>query len=338
VQRLAAVAGERRWKEALVRGARYVELARLLDAPKAAARPVARPEPKPPRDARPVALSVTEIELWLRDPYSIYARHVLKLRPLDAIETPPGARDRGILIHGAIGEFTARFKDRLPDDIVGELLRLGERHFAALSDFPDARAFWWPRFQRVAGWFADFEAKRRVGITRIDAELQGRLEIPFNNRVFTLSARADRIEQRSDGRYAILDYKTGRVPTAAQVKSGLAPQLTLEGAMVRAGCLGEIPKGASIAELLYVSMRGVNPPGEERPIEWKGTTADAEADNALSRLSGLIQKFDDPDTPYRSLERPMFMRRSEGEYDHLSRVREWSLSGGEDDAEEGGGE
>jgi hypothetical protein len=32
----------------------------------------------------------------------------------------------------------------------------------------------------------------------------------------------------------------------------------------------------------------------------------------------------------------MFMRRNEGEYDHLSRVREWSLSGGEDDAEEGG--
>jgi ATP-dependent helicase/nuclease subunit B len=336
VQRIAAVAGQERWKQALARGARYVELARLLDAPSAPPRPVARPEPKPPRNARPNVLSVTEIELWLRDPYSIYARHVLDLRPLDAIDTAPGARDRGTIIHGAIGDFTVRFKDKLPDDIVGELLRLGERHFAVLSDFPDARAFWWPRFERIAHWFAEFETKRRAGITRIDAEITGTLEIPLQDRTFTLRARADRIERRSDGRYAILDYKTGRVPTAGQVKSGLAPQLTLEGAILRAGRFGDLPKGASIGELIYVSMRGVNPPGEEKPVDLKGTTPDEETDKALMRLSTVVQKFDDPATPYRSLERPMFMRRTEGEYDHLSRVREWSLSGGEDDGEEPG--
>jgi ATP-dependent helicase/nuclease subunit B len=336
VQRLAAVAGEARWAAALARGARYVELARLLDAPVERPQPVPRPEPKPPREARPRSLSVTEIERWLRDPYSIYAKHILDLQSLDAIDTPPGARDRGTVIHGAIADFTAQFKDKLPEDIVGELMRLGERHFAALKDFPDAQAFWWPRFQRIAHWFAEFEARRRPNIIRIDAEVSGALEIPLKDGAFTLTARADRIERRSDGRYAILDYKTGRVPTASQVKSGLAPQLTLEGAMVRAGCFGEIPKGASLAEFLYVAMRGVNPPGEEKPIEWKATTLDAEADEALRRLSEVIQKFDDPNTPYRSLERPMFMRRAEGEYDHLSRVREWSLSGGEDDAEEAG--
>ena len=68
--------------------------------------PIDAPEPKPPLDARPTPLSVTEIEHWLRDPYSIYARHILKLQPLDAVDTPPGARDRGTVIHGAIGDFT----------------------------------------------------------------------------------------------------------------------------------------------------------------------------------------------------------------------------------------
>ena len=72
------------------------------------------------------------------------------------------------------------------------------------------------------------------------------------------------------------------MPTAPQVKSGLAPQLTLEGAILRAGRFGEIPKGASIAEFVYVALRGVNPPGEEKPIEWKDTTPDAEADTALA--------------------------------------------------------
>jgi ATP-dependent helicase/nuclease subunit B len=278
-------------------------------------------------------LSVTEIELWLRDPYSIYARHILRLRPLDEIDTPPGARDRGNVIHGAIGDFTAAFKDKLPDDVVGELIKLGEQHFAALEDFPDAKAFWWPRFQRIARWFADFEARRRGTLKQLDAEIPGTLEIPLQDRVFTLRARADRIEHRNDGRYAILDYKTGQMPTAPQVKSGLAPQLSLEAAILRAGRFGAIPKGASIAEFIYVSLRGVDPPGQEKPIEWKDTTPDAVADLAASRLAAVVARFDDPDTPYRSRERPMFMRRHPGDYDHLARVKEWSLSGDADEAE-----
>ena len=333
VQRLAAVAGEPRWSAAIERGARYVALSRMLDTPEHPARPLARPEPKPPRHVRPSSLSVTEIELWLRDPYSIYARHILGLRPLDEIDTPPGARDRGNIIHGAIGDFTAAFKDKLPDDVVGELIKLGDQHFAALEDFPDARAFWWPRFQRIARWFADFEARRRGTLKQLDAEISGTLEIPLKDHVFRLRARADRIEHRNDGRYAILDYKTGQMPTAPQVKSGLAPQLSLEAAILRAGRFGTIPKGASIAELIYVSLRGVDPPGQEKPIEWKDTTPDAVADLAASRLAAVVAKFDDPDTPYRSRERPMFMRRNPGDYDHLARVKEWSLSGDADEAE-----
>jgi ATP-dependent helicase/nuclease subunit B len=338
VQRLAAVAGKDRWEAALKQGAVYADYARTLDAPGKRAQPVSRPEPKPPREVRPSALSVTEIELWLRDPYSIYARHILRLRPLDEIDTPPGARDRGTVVHGAIGDFTAKFKDRLPDDIVDELLKLGRQHFAALEEFPDAKAFWWPRFLRVANWFADFEAKRRVGIAKIEAEIRGTVEIPLKERVFTLSARADRIEKRIDGKYAIVDYKTGRTSSAKEVRTGLAPQLTLEAAILRAGRFGEIASGASIAELLYVSLRGVNPPGELRPIQWDDTDPDTQADTALKRLTSVVTKFDDPDTPYRSRERPMFMRRNPGYYDHLARVKEWSLSGGADDDAEAGNE
>jgi ATP-dependent helicase/nuclease subunit B len=71
-----------------------------------------KPAPRPPRAARPTALSVTEIESWLRDPYTIYAKHILKLRELDAIDLPPGAADRGIVIHGALSEFTKTFAAR----------------------------------------------------------------------------------------------------------------------------------------------------------------------------------------------------------------------------------
>jgi ATP-dependent helicase/nuclease subunit B len=337
LQRLAAVAGEELWNTARARGEQYVAWAHELDRPQKV-EPVKRPEPKPPRAARPTKLSVTEIEHWLRDPYSIYAKHLLHLRPLDPVDTPPGARDRGIVIHGAIGEFTELFSKRLPDDVVGELLRLGKKHFAALDDFPEARAFWWPRFVRIAHWFAAFEASRRPQVAALSAEIRGALDIALGERTFTLTARADRIERMHDARYAILDYKTGQVRTPAQVSSGLAPQLTLEGAILRAGCFDGVARGSSIAEFLYVSLKGGEPAGERRPIAWDDRTPDMEADRALRRLTGVLEQFELEDVPYRSRERPMFMRRGGGDYDHLARVKEWSLSGGADEAEGGTGE
>ena len=104
VQRIAALAGER-WPAVIARGEQYLALARALDAP-AEVKHAERPAPKPPREARPTKLSVTAIEDWLRDPYTIYAKYILRLAPLDAVDTPPGARDRGTVIHGAIGDFT----------------------------------------------------------------------------------------------------------------------------------------------------------------------------------------------------------------------------------------
>jgi ATP-dependent helicase/nuclease subunit B len=328
IQRLAAVAGAGRWEAALARGEAYLGWARDLDRPDAAPRPVPRPEPKPARGARPTSLSVTEIETWLRDPYSIYARHVLRLQPLDAIDTPPGARDRGTVIHEAIGRFTTQFTDALPNDAIGDLTRLGEEEFAALEDFPEARAFWWPRFLRIARWFIDFEARRRANVTAISAEIGAKLEIPLGSRSFTLRTRADRIEHLRDGRYAILDYKTGRPPTGPQVSSGLTPQLTLEGAILRAGQFDGIPAGGSIAELVYVSVRGGEPAGEDKAVDLGDSTPDAKSDEALRELTRLVTKFEDETNGYLSKERPMFMRRGGGDYDHLARVKEWSLTSG----------
>ena len=160
VQRIAALAGEPRWKEVIARGERYLDYARALDHP-ADVKPAKRPEPKPPRDARPNKLSVTAIEDWLRDPYTIYAKFILRLQPLDAVDTPPGARDRGTVIHGAIGDYTAAFAQGSPADPLRELTRLGEKRFKPLADYPEARAFWWPRFERIARWFSQWDHERR---------------------------------------------------------------------------------------------------------------------------------------------------------------------------------
>src|SRR5205085_4688005 len=120
-----------------------------------------------------------------------------------------------------------------------------------------------------ASWFAGWETERRPIIAKLNAEISGTLTIPLGDRVFTLRARADRIEQTADGRYAILDYKTGAVPTEKMVRIGISPQLTLEGAILRNGGFRDIPPGGSLAELTYVSLKGGTPAGDARLIEFK---------------------------------------------------------------------
>ncbi len=235
LHRFEAVAGEARWKAAKAAGETYVHYAAELDRPDKV-EPIAQPAPKPPLATRPLKMSVTAIEDWLRDPYTIYARYILRLDPLDPVDMPLSAADRGSAIHAALGEFTQSFAAALPDDPLRALREIGGKHFAPLMERPEARALWWPRFQRIAAWFAEWETARRGAIAAINAEIRGEIGIPLDNaRTFTLSARADRIEHHDDGSFAILDYKTGQPPTGKQVRMGLSPQLTLEAAILREG-------------------------------------------------------------------------------------------------------
>ncbi|WP_029585485.1 double-strand break repair protein AddB [Bradyrhizobium sp. URHD0069] len=333
LHRLEAVAGEERWKAAKAAGEKYVRFANELDRPEKV-QPVPQPAPTPPRATRPLKLSVTAIEDWLRDPYTIYAKYILKLAPLDPVDMPLSAADRGSAIHDALGEFTQTFSATLPDDPARALRGIGEKYFAPLMQRPEARALWWPRFQRIAAWFAEWEIARRNNVSAIEAEIRGEIAIPLDNeRIFHLSARADRIERRRDGTFAILDYKTGQPPTGKQVRMGLSPQLTLEAAILREGGFDGIPADASVSELSYVRLSGNNPPGEQKPLELKinksdqSQLPDVAADEARRKLEALIRAFEDESQAYTSLNLSMWSNRY-GSYDDLARIKEWSAAGG----------
>ncbi len=333
LHRLQAVAGDQRWQAAKAAGRKYVRFASQLDTPEKVA-PIAQPAPRPPRAVRPLRLSVTAIEDWLRDPYTIYAKYILRLNPLEPVDMPLSAADRGSAIHDAIGEFTKTFASSLPEDPAAVLRRIGQKYFAPLMERPEAKALWWPRFLRIANWVSAWEIARRNHLAGIEAEIAGEIPIALDHdRTFILSARADRIERRSDGKFVILDYKTGQPPTGKQVRMGLAPQLTLEAAIMREGGFAGIPAGVSVSDLVYVRLSGNNPPGEEKSLELKirqndkPQPPDEAADYARAQLEALIRKFEDEKEPYTSLNLSMWSNRY-GEYDDLARIKEWSAAGG----------
>jgi ATP-dependent helicase/nuclease subunit B len=290
-------------------------------------KPISAPAPKPPLDARPQGLSVTRIETWIRDPYSIYAERILKLRPLDPLDQDPGAADRGNLIHKALETFIQAMPEGdLPDDAETQLIEIGRDVFEDVLVRPGIRAFWWPRFVRIANWFITFEQARRAGGTRtLISEARGELNIMASGQPFLLTATADRIDHLADGSLAVLDYKTGQPPTGKQVQSGLTPQLTLEAIMAESGGFGDIPK-STVSELAYVRLSGGRVAGEFKRL--KLDIAET-TDDAITGLRRLVSSFRNPATPYRSRPRPQFKSRY-GTYDHLARVREWASADGED--------
>jgi len=93
---------------------------RDLDQPAGGPRAARQPAPRPAVALRPRRLSVTEIETWLRDPYAIYARHILDLKALKPLDEPTDAADYGTLIHTGMNYFLAAFGERWPPTLTSK--------------------------------------------------------------------------------------------------------------------------------------------------------------------------------------------------------------------------
>lgn len=288
--------------------------------------PAEAPAPAPALALRPRRLSVTEIERWMANPYAIFARHVLGLSPLDPLGRPPDAALRGVVIHGALGRFADRFPTVLPDTIADALIAAAREELSRYGRHPRVAAFWLPRLQRFAHWFAATEPQRRAPGTKTVAEVAGAHVLEAPGGPFTLIARADRIDVATSG-ISILDYKTGGLPSASALEAGRAPQLPLEAMIAAAGGFAGVPAMLPHA-LRYIRVRGGEPPGEEMTIDAKVA---ALVETARQGLTRLVHTYDDPATPYRAMRRARFADRyAFDDYAHLARVAEWAAEDGDD--------
>jgi ATP-dependent helicase/nuclease subunit B len=302
--------------------------ARALDRPAGAAVPVQPPAPSPPVALRPRRLRVTEIETWLRDPYAIYARHVLQLEKLKPLEESADAAEYGVIVHDGLQRFYNAFGTAWPADAASQLCRYMD---AALEDAamrPALAAWWRPRLRRIAAWVAEAEANRRSEhgrLTLIRNEQPGAWQFDAPAGLFTLRGRADRIERRFDGAIAILDYKTGTPPLQKDVEEGRAPQLPLEAAMVAQGAFGEDLRGRAV-DLTYWQISGGWEPGATKRL-FGGDAAKVEAASRMAseKLAALVADFDRPGRPYLSQPHPGAAPRF-SDYARLARVAEWAAA------------
>ena len=279
----------------------------------------APPEPRPPVATRPRSFSVTQIGTWQRNPYAIYARRILGLRPLDPLDEEPGAADRGNLIHDALDAYIKAGPPADPGEALAALLEQGRAAFASVMARPAVWAFWWPRFERIAEWFIMTEAMRAPLIKVSHSEVKGKIELRSPGGPVELRAIADRLDHGAGGDWTIIDYKTGMVPPRPDVEAGSAPQLPLEALILRRGGFEGLPAGLCTS-LDYWRLTGGEPAGKMRShVDGVENLVDA-AETGLLRL---IEAFDQPETPYRAIPDPGLPLRFD-DYAHLARIKEWS--------------
>ena len=294
------------------RGVVWARMAEALDRPRAPVTPARRPSPRPPVAERPKHLPVTGIQKLIRDPYAVYAQHVLRLRPLDPLHPAPDARLRGSVLHVILERFVL---ERGPEDAAAaraRLLAITNEVMAEAIPWTTAQRLWRARMERAADFFLAAEAARPGRPVLLETD--GAVMLPALG--FTLTAQPDRIDVLDDGRIHILDYKTGALPSTRQ-QEVFDKQLLLEAAMAERGGFAELGR-REVAAVTYVGL-GSSP--KEARIE---ITAEITG-KVWEELGLLLTRYGVRDQGY-TARRAVVSERIAGDYDHLARFGEWEMS------------
>lgn len=320
--RLQAIAGEHlrraeeplRWAEALDRPARLA--------------PEKRPMPRPEAGLRPRALAVTQADRLAADPYAFYASKILRLSKLDRIDAEPGPAWRGTQVHRILELW---FRE---DKCAPERLEARAREMlGGTAAHPVVRALWLPRLLASLRWIGE-EVTKGAGEGRRIALVETKGEITLGG--IALNGTADRIDLFPDGNIAIVDYKTGKPPSAKQVYQGFALQLGLLGAIAEGGGFPDLGGPIRASEFEYWSLgkgkggafgyctRPAKPGGAKDRVATEDLTTHAAA--KFREHAGRWLTGDEPFTAQLNPELPSY-----GDYDQLMRLEEWyGRTGGTD--------
>lgn len=307
--------GEEALRDMQARGKTWLTMAQAFDAdlsnvPLDILRRNPRPAPAPPARARLNELPVTRVETLVRDPYAIYAERILRLKPLDPLSPQADFRQRGTALH-RIPELYVREHPPGSKGSLSRFLAIAETVLSEECAWPATRAHWLARLERAAGGFVAWNAGLRGDV--LLREKRGALIL--GNPPFTLTGQPDRIDRDPEGQVRVYDYKTGTLPSKAQMLH-FNKQLVLLAIMCAEDAFGLGP--ADVAEAWFIGLGSVF---DEVDVP----VSSEELRKHRAEFLALIEQYRRPDQGFTALRAPDLERRA-GDYDALSRRGEWELT------------
>lgn len=304
--------GPQAWAQMQARGNAWLEQVSALEAIERVP-PAIRPSPRPPIAARPRALSVTEIKRLIRDPYAIYAKHTLRLRPINPLVQSPDAPVRGIVLHEIMEKFVKRVCEDEACLTKQVLMETARAVLQVAAPWPAARAMWLARIERVADWFIAQEKVRQSYSSPVSFEKAAKGTHVFEDLGFTLTGYADRIDKTDEGDALIYDYKTGTPPSKKE-QALFDKQLLIEAAMVEEGGFAEVGV-AHVAHAAFIGLGG-------KPVEVPAPLAEEPPEMVMAGLRELIAHYFDLGQGF-TARRLVKTEDAAGDYDQLARFGEW---------------
>ncbi len=283
----------------------------LIDEPKERIK-ISPVSANPDISVRPKKISVSAMESLMKDPYSFYAKYILRLKPLPDLEPKITPKKYGTAVHEIFAWFIENYQN-LPDNSFELITEQAKKTFKE-QGIP---LFWLMLFNRASKWLIE-ELSNRDGAKSFP-EVKGSTKI----RNIELTAIADRIDVDRESNSVIIDYKTGTPPTPSAVAAGYSPQLVIEALIAIAGGFKDIPP-TTPEKISYYHISGKG----DGAVEKKATSDKMDLKDLISRTEKGIEKvlkvFYEEGIAYEARPDPLIEFRY-SDYEHLERVKEWGF-------------
>lgn len=296
-----------------------VELAEALTRAEPAP-PYPRPAPVPSPEQRDVEISATALDRLLGDPFQFYAGKIMQLPELEALEAEPGPQWQGTAAHTIL----QRWHEARRSDPDAEIAPIMDAVLEEENAHPLLRALWEPRLLAALEWVTD--EVRNSDRTVLAVEAKGEMRVDG----VLVHGRADRLDRLPDGGLAIVDYKTGKPPSASMVEQGFALQLGVLGLIARTGGFSDVSGHPEAYEYWSLGKSAKSETGfgyVETPLRVGNKRSGMPPEDLLPlierKLDEAVRDYIRGTKPFRARENPDYP--AYGTYDQLMRLSEWMV-------------
>ena len=216
--------------------------------------------PCPLPSNRPTTLSVSAVELLLKDPYGFYAKYILKIYPLWHWKDDARALIFGQLLHQALDAYA---RNEAPSERDSFVVAYFQRNNYPLSLMEKIRVC------GFCDWLDAFDlhaCQKGESLPMGSIKTEHALSITYDihGKMMEMKGILDRIDERNESNrfsFYVMDYKTGQIPSKKAMAMGYAPQLALCGLLVMENI--KPLKIEPSLHLSYIHVLGKEPFGEE---------------------------------------------------------------------------